>query len=628
MRLVLAISALVLVLAAPAGAAAAGPANRALPTVVGLARVGEQITGSSGTWSGSGTVSYSFQWNRCDTSGNGCAVITGAVLPTYRLTAADVGKTVGLTVTAKDSNGTASASASLVGPIAPASSLASIGRPAISGSVRVGSTLTVSIGIWTSAPSTETYAWMRCNAIARACTAISGAAAPTYVVGASDVAHTLVARVQATAGPSTQATLSLATPVVVAGSASPTPPTTTTTTTTTPAPPPGPSAGTRPAVTGMAKAGQRLTGSAPATVTGAVAYQWYRCDTAGSHCSSIHGAVAARYVLVTKDVGQTIGLTVRVTPTGGTATPSYASLVGPVAAASAADASSVQPAVTGTPMQGKTLTASAGTWGQATPTAVAYAWWRCNANGRICAPIAGAASATYVPVAADVGHALAALVTATFGATTQTALSVATDPIQAPPVLAATTSPTVTGTPKVGRRLTGATGVWTGTAPISYHYQWYRCDSTGAHCASVHGATAATYRIASADAGKSVGLTVTATDGNGMKQPAYASLVGPVAAAPATLVSTVQPKLTGSPVQGQTLTVVAGTWSSTPAATAYTWERCNANGRICTTIAGATSASYAVTAADVGHALVALVTVHAGSSTAAALSSASAAVKS
>jgi len=327
-------------------------------------------------------------------------------------------------------------------------------------------------------------------------------------------------------------------------------------------------------------------------------------------------------------VGQTIGLTVRVTPTGGTATPSYASLVGPIAAATAADASSAQPAVTGTPMQGKTLTVAAGTWGQATPTAVAYAWSRCNANGRICAPIAGATTATYIPVAADVGHALAALVTATFGATTQAALSVATDPIQAPPPLAATTPPTVSGTPKVGERLTGVTGVWTGTAPISYHYQWYRCDSGGAHCASVHGATAATYRLASADAGKTVGLTVTATDGNGMRQPAYASLVGPVAAKSATLVSTVQPKLTGSPVQGQTLTADAGTWSSKPAATAYTWERCNANERICTAIAGATSASYAVTAADVGHALAVLVTVHAGPAAAAALSAASAVVKS
>ena len=71
----------------------------------------------------------------------------------------------------------------------------------------------------------------------------------------------------------------------------------------------------------------------------------------------------------------------------------------------------------------------------------------------------------------------------------------------------------------------------------------------------MHGATAATYRVAAGDAGKTIGLTVTATDANGTKTPAYASLSGPVAAAAATLASTVQPKLTGTAGRGQTLTI-------------------------------------------------------------------------
>ncbi len=283
--------------------------------------------------------------------------------------------------------------------------------------------------------------------------------------------------------------------------------------------------------------------------------------------------------------------------------------------------------MTGKPVQGQTLTAAAGTWTQ-TPGSVAYAWWRCNANGRICAPIDGATSVTYVPVAADVGHALAALVTATVGSSTQETLSVATDAIKAPPPLAPAAPLVVSGTAKIGQQLTGAAGTWTGTEPIAFHYQWYRCDAGGAHCASVHGATVATFRLTSKDAGKTIGLTITATDGNGTKQPAYASLVGPVAASAATLASTVQPKLTGSAVPGQTLTTDAGSWSAKPASTTYAWQRCNANGRICVAIAGATSASYVVTAADVGHALVAVVTAHAGTATAAAFSVATAAAQS
>ena len=311
---------------------------------------------------------------------------------------------------------------------------------------------------------------------------------------------------QATAGSSTQVTLSLATAAVAGGTpgtttttttttdddtTTTTTPTTTTTTTTTPAPQPG--ASTRPVVTGTTKVGQRLAGSAPAGTTARSSTSGIAATPRGAHCSSIHGAVAAKYLLVAKDAGKTIGLTVNVTPSGGTATPSYASLVGPVAAAAGAAASTAQPGVTGKPVQGQTLTAAAGTWTQ-TPGSVAYAWWRCNANGRICAPIDGATSATYVPVAADVGHALAALVTATVGSSTQGTLSVATDAIKAPPPLAPTAPLVVSGTAKIGQRLTGAAGTWTGTEPIAFHYQWYRCDTGGAHCASVHGATVATFR--------------------------------------------------------------------------------------------------------------------------------------
>jgi hypothetical protein len=590
-----ALSALILALSATSG-----PDLRALPSVVGTARAGSQVTGSSGTWAATGTISYSYKWYRCDDAGKACTAIAGAALPTYLLTAADVGQTLQFTVTAKDSAGTAVATASLIGPIAPASQLASIGRPVVTGAPKVGSTLSVSGGIWTTTPSSFAYTWQRCDSSGRPCAPIAGATSATYVPVAADADHALVVRVQATAGTSTQAVLSLATGVVAAVQVT----TTATATTTTPAP--GPTPSVRPAVTGTAKVGQKLTGPATSGAT----YQWYRCDAEGAHCNSIHGAVAATYTIVNADAGKTIGLTVK------TATPAYASLVGPIAVATASAASTARPAVTGKTMQGQTLTASAGTWTQ-TPSSVAFAWQRCNANGRICSVIAGATSATYVPVAADVDHELIAVVTAAIGGATQTAWSVATDAIQAPPALAATSAPTIAGTPKVGQRLAGGTGVWAGSAPITYAYQWYRCDSSGAHCLSVHGATAANYKLAAANAGKTIGLTVTATDATGTKQPAYSALAGPVAAAAGTLVPTVQPKVA---VQGQTMTVDAGTWSAATSSFAYQWQRCNANGHVCSQIAGATSASYTSSSTDTGHMLLAIVTAHAGGATATALS--------
>ncbi len=592
----------VLVLAAPAAAApSAGPVNGALPSVVGTARVGQQITGTNGTWTGSGTISYTYRWDRCDAAGNGCAQLAGATRLTYLSTPADVGKTLGLVVTAKNASASVVADAGLIGPIAAASALADIGRPFVSGTAIPGATLNATAGVWTRTPTIVTYSWLRCNTTGRACVAIAGAAASSYVPASADVGHTLVARLQATAGTASQVVLSIPTGVVAGGSP---PVTTAPTTTTTPAP--EASASTRPAITGTARVGQRLTG----TTTGASAYQWYRCDTTGAHCSSVHGAVKATYTTVAKDAGHTLGLTVQVN-----GAPAYASLVGPVAAASAL-ASTVRPALSGKAVQGQTLSVTPGTW-TSTTTPASYAWERCNANGRICIPIVGASTATYVPVAADVGHAVVALVTATAAGKTQAAFSVASDGVVAPPALAATTPPAVTGTLKIGQQLSGTTGQWTGTAPIAYAFQWYRCDAAGAHCSSVHGATKSTYRLVKADAGETIGFTVTATDATSAKQPAYASLVGPVAASSATLVSTSQPKVA---VQGQALTADAGAWTATPTSVTYQWERCNANGRICAPIAGATSASYTPTSADSGHELVALVAAHAGSSTASALS--------
>src|SRR5262249_14979496 len=105
-------------------------------------------------------------------------------------------------------------------------------------------------------------------------------------------------------------------------------------------------------------------------------------------------------------------------------------------------------------------------------------------------------------------------------------------------------------------------GSGTGSDPITYRYQWYRCDAQGSHCLSVRGATAQGYRLAATDAGKTIGLTVTATDTTGKSQPAYAALAGPVVTT--TLASTAQPAVSA---KDQTFTVDAGTWTAAPAST-------------------------------------------------------------
>jgi len=64
-----------------------------------------------------------------------------------------------------------------------------------------------------------------------------------------------------------------------------------------------------------------------------------------------------------------------------------------------------EPAVTGTPQEGQTLTAP--DFSKTSPWIdYSYEWLRCDPTGQDCGAIAGATIQTYVPVAADVGHEL------------------------------------------------------------------------------------------------------------------------------------------------------------------------------------------------------------------------------
>jgi hypothetical protein len=78
-----------------------------------------------------------------------------------------------------------------------------------------------------------------------------------------------------------------------------------------------------------------------------------------------------------------------------------------------------------------------------------------------------------------------------------------------------TALPTVSGTPQVGQSLTAAPGSWSGTAPIGYGYQWRRCDSSGASCASISGAAGTGYTTTTADVGFTIRVRVTATNSAG-----------------------------------------------------------------------------------------------------------------
>lgn len=75
-----------------------------------------------------------------------------------------------------------------------------------------------------------------------------------------------------------------------------------------------------------------------------------------------------------------------------------------------------------------------------------------------------------------------------------------------------TSLPTISGASTDGAQLSEGGDTWTGTDPISYGYQWRRCDNLGANCASIAGATAKTYLLTASDVGTAIRVAVTASN--------------------------------------------------------------------------------------------------------------------
>ena len=121
-----------------------------------------------------------------------------------------------------------------------------------------------------------------------------------------------------------------------------------------------------------------------------------------------------------------------------------------------------------------------------------------------------------------------------------------------------TAAPSISGTTTDGQTLTAASGSWTGSP--SYAYQWRSCDSSGANCSDVQGATGTTYTLGAGDIGTTLRVVVTATNSGGSvsvtSQPT--DVIGTAVPANITV-----PSISGTAADGETLTASRGTWSGT-----------------------------------------------------------------
>jgi subtilisin family serine protease/streptogramin lyase len=109
------------------------PINVTLPVpspTIPLQAVPESTT--NGTWTGEST-SYAYQWQRCNATGGECVNISGATKSTYTPVEADVGKTLRITVTAKNAGGETAATSEATGKVTPIGQLTEYALPAGSG---------------------------------------------------------------------------------------------------------------------------------------------------------------------------------------------------------------------------------------------------------------------------------------------------------------------------------------------------------------------------------------------------------------------------------------------------------------------------------------------------------------
>ena len=100
-----------------------------------------------------------------------------------------------------------------------------------------------------------------------------------------------------------------------------------------------------------------------------------------------------------------------------------------------------------------------------------------------------------------------------------------------------TAPPVISGTAESGKTLSASTGTWSGSTPIGYAFQWRHCDSAGASCANVTGATSSSYALSSSDVGFTIRVVVTASNAYGSStatSDATAPVADPVPVAPST----------------------------------------------------------------------------------------------
>jgi hypothetical protein len=331
-------------------------------------------------------------------------------------------------------------------------------------------------------------------------------------------------------------------------------------------------------------------------------FQWQRCDSSG-FCVNV--GTGSTYVTSGVDVGFFLKVTATGSNGGSSAT-ATSSTFGPIIGGPA-PINTVLPTITlptgyDAPQIGFLLSATTGTWtGTPFPT-FTYQWTKCDDIMKNCYDIPGATLSFFTPTVDLVNWDISVTITAKNSAGTSYVRAIPTKAVTGVPP-SNHGSPVISGQNYVKQTLTTTTGIWQGLAPITFTYQWKRCDAFGTldSCVAIPGATGTSYVLQTADIDKTIRSFVTAT--NAIKSVTQFSNhtfpTLPERHFPPSNAGL--PAITGLAKPGVLLRTTVGTWSGdTPFTFTYQWERCDATGASCRALKNATRNRYVVTSADLG----------------------------
>jgi hypothetical protein len=277
------------------------------------------------------------------------------------------------------------------------------------------------------------------------------------------------------------------------------------------------------------------------------------------------------------------------------------------------------PIVSGSRVNGSTLSVSEGTW-QAFPaiSSTSHQWFRCIVSvptalqftPASCSEISGATTSTYVQQREDFNSFVTVRTRKVNSVGTTNVWSTVSAPtLQTPKLIS---EPLISGVAAYGQSLAVSRGTWQNfTSSTSYSFQWFVCDSAVADesgslpagCSLAVG-TSANLTLTNSHVGKHLVASITATNAAGSTSR-FTQSSAAVTSLPSYITD---PIVEGNRTTGETLTFSVPPIRAFPAAsTVYQWFICTSpvsltyalpNG--CTEIAGANTTTYELRVSDEG----------------------------